>query len=29
VSGGPAGAASRKLAIPVGGDENVFEHFVS
>jgi len=24
VSGGPAGAASRKLAIWVGGDENVF-----
>ena len=26
VSGGPAGAASRKLAIWVGGDENVFKH---
>ncbi len=25
VSGGPAGAASRKLAIWVGGDENVFD----
>src|SRR5262249_31561201 len=27
VSGGPAGAASRKLAIWVGGDENVFNQY--
>jgi len=29
VSGGPAGAASRKLAIWVGGDENVFNQYTA